>query len=129
MTTPMEEQLPHLPSQIQLIMITTKIGNFFEENCEVEDEIKEEIIGETFVEVDKKERSCLNAIYVDFSKYLSLEEPHVSCSKENLRTSFLQVGMSHVGRYFLLFSEITKIKKISKIILEHNFIHSQIIEV
>jgi hypothetical protein len=75
MTTLVEEQLPPPSSHVQLITITTKIGDSFEENCEVEDDIKEEIIGAIFVEVDEKERSCLDAIYVDFSKYLSSEEP------------------------------------------------------
>jgi hypothetical protein len=28
------------------------------------------------MEGDQKEKSCLSAIYVDFSKYLSPEEPH-----------------------------------------------------
>ena len=35
-------------------MITMKFGNSFEENCEVKDDIQEEIIGEIFVEVDGK---------------------------------------------------------------------------
>jgi hypothetical protein len=51
-TTPMEEQPSPPPLQTQLITITTKIGNSFEENCEVKDDTKEEIVGETFVEVD-----------------------------------------------------------------------------
>jgi hypothetical protein len=53
---------------VQLITITTKIGESFEENCEVEAYIKQEIVGEIFVEVDEKEKSCLDAIYVDFSQ-------------------------------------------------------------
>ena len=117
-TTVVEEQLLPPPSQVQLITITTKIGDSFEENCKVEGDIKEEIIGEIFVEIDEKERSCLDAINVDFSKYLSLKGPHVSCSKENSRTSCFQEGMSNAGQYLPLFSVKTKIKKISKIILE-----------
>ena len=52
------------------------------------------------MEVEKKETSYLGAIYVDFSKHLSLEESHMS--KENLRTVFFfnlifyQVGVSNV---------------------------------
>ena len=65
-----------------------KIADSFEEHCEVEDDIKEEIVGKIFVEVNDKERLCLDAIDVDFSKYFSSKEPHVSCSKENSRTSF-----------------------------------------
>jgi hypothetical protein len=61
---------------VQLITITTKIVDSFEENCEVEDDIKDEIDGEIFVEVHNKEISCLDAIYVDFYMYLSSEEPH-----------------------------------------------------
>jgi hypothetical protein len=45
-TTSVEEQ-PSLPTpQVQLITITTKIADSFEENCEVEDDIKEEVDGE-----------------------------------------------------------------------------------
>ena len=47
-----EEQLSSPPPQVQLIMSTTKTDDSFEENCEVEDDIKEEIVGEIFVEVD-----------------------------------------------------------------------------
>jgi hypothetical protein len=36
--------------------------------------IKEKIFGGIFMEGEEKEKSCLSAIYVDFSKYLSLEE-------------------------------------------------------
>jgi hypothetical protein len=88
MTTPVEEQLPPSLSQVQIITITLKIGDCFEENSEVEDDIQEEIVGEISVKVNGKEKLCLDAIYVDFSKYFSSEEPHVACSKENSRTSF-----------------------------------------
>jgi hypothetical protein len=78
-------------------MITTKIDDSFEENGEVEDNIHEEIVGGIFLEVDEKEKSCLDAIYVDFSKYLSLEELRMPCPKENSRTSFFQMRVSDVG--------------------------------
>jgi hypothetical protein len=47
----MEEQLPPHLSQVQLLMITTKFGDFFEGNSEVEveDDIKGEIVGGFFV--------------------------------------------------------------------------------
>jgi hypothetical protein len=54
-------------------MITTKIDDSFEKNDEVEDDVQEEIVGGIFVEVKEKEKPCLDAIYVDFSNYLSLE--------------------------------------------------------
>jgi hypothetical protein len=47
------------------------------------------------VEVDEKETSYLGAIYVDFSKYLSLEEPCMS--KENSRNFFLFFFISSEG--------------------------------
>ena len=93
----MEEQPPPPTPKVELITITMKIADSFKENCEVVDDIKEEIVGEIFVEVDDKDRSCLDAIYVDFSKYFSSKKLHVSCSKENSRTSFFQVGVSDVG--------------------------------
>jgi hypothetical protein len=40
------------------------------------------------MEGDENKKSRLSAIYVDFSKYLSLKEPHVTYRKENLRTIF-----------------------------------------
>ena len=49
-TTPVQEQLPHHSSQMQLLTITMKIGDSFEGNGEVEDDIQGAI-----VEVDKKE--------------------------------------------------------------------------
>jgi hypothetical protein len=122
----MEGQPPPPTPQVELITITTKITDSFEENCEVEDDIKEEIVEEIFVEVDDKERSCLDAIYVDFSKYFSSKEPHVSCSKESLRMSFFSSGGClnfDVRHYLHLFSVKTKIKKISKIIKQDNCIH------
>jgi hypothetical protein len=124
-TTSMEEQLSpprpqmQLPSpQVQLITITTKIDDPLEDNGEVEDDINEEIVGGIFMQNDKKEKTCLGEIYVDFSKYISTEELCVPCSKENSRMSFFQVGVSDVGRYLPLFLVKTKIKKISIIILE-----------
>jgi hypothetical protein len=52
----MEEQLPPPPSQmqlpplqVQLITITTKIGDPLEDNGEVEDDINEEIVGGIFL--------------------------------------------------------------------------------
>jgi hypothetical protein len=90
-TTLVEEQPPPPPP----LMITIEIKNNddpFEENNEVEDDIQEDIVGEIFVGVDEKEKSCLGAIYVDFSKYLSSEELCMPCPKENSMTSFFQVG-------------------------------------
>jgi hypothetical protein len=90
-TIPAEEY----PPQAQLIRITTKInnnGDSFEENNKVEDDIKEKIFGGIFMEGDEKEKSCLSAIYVDFSKYISPEEPHLTYRKENSRTSFFSSG-------------------------------------
>ena len=81
---------------MQLITITPKIGDCFEENSEVEDDIQEEIVREIYVKVNGKEKSCLDAIYVDFSKFFSSEEPQVPCSKENSCTSFFQVGVFDV---------------------------------
>ena len=95
-TIPMEEQPPPPSLQVQLITITSKIGDSFEENCEVEDDIQEKIVGEIFVEANENEKLCLNAIYVDFFEYFSLMEPQVPCSKENSRMSFLQVGVLDV---------------------------------
>jgi hypothetical protein len=92
----MDEQLSPPPPQVQLITSTTKIDDSFEENCEVEDDIKKEIVGEIFVEVDKKEKSCLGAIYVDFSKYLSSNELCMPCPKENSRMSSFQAGVFDV---------------------------------
>jgi hypothetical protein len=60
------------------------------------------------MEWDKKEKLCLSAIYVDFSKYLYSEEPCVIYRKENMRTSFFQVGLSDVGQNLLIFSVKTK---------------------
>jgi hypothetical protein len=42
----------------------------------------------------------------------------VKYHKENSRTSFLQVGVSDVGRNLLIFSVKTKMEKMSKIFLE-----------
>jgi hypothetical protein len=67
-------------------------GESFEENNKVEDDIKEKIFGGIFMEGDEKEKSCLSAIYVDFSKYISPEEPHLTYRKENSRTSFFSSG-------------------------------------
>jgi hypothetical protein len=125
MTTSMKKQLPPPPPQmqpplpqVQLIKITTKIGDPLEDNGEVEDDVNKEIVGGIFMENDKKEKTCLGEIYVDFSKYISAEELCIPCSKENSRTSFFQVGVSDVGRYLPLFLVKMKIKKISIIILE-----------
>jgi hypothetical protein len=90
-TIPMKEYPPH----VQLITITTEINNngeSYEENNKVEDDIKEKIFGGIFMEGDEKEKSCLSAIYVDFSKYISPEEPHLTYRKENSRTSFFSSG-------------------------------------
>jgi hypothetical protein len=84
------------PAQSQLITITTELnnnGDSFEENNKVEDDIKYIyiyiwIFGGIFMEGDENKKSRLSAIYVDFSKYLSLKEPHVTYRKENLRTIF-----------------------------------------
>jgi len=73
-TVPVEEY----PPQAQLIKITTEInnnGDSFEDN-KVESNIRKKILGEIIIEGDKKETSCLGTIYIDFSKYLSPEEPH-----------------------------------------------------
>jgi hypothetical protein len=76
------------------------------------------------MEGDKKEKSCLSAIYVYFPKYLSLKVPRMTYrkKKKNSRTSFFQVGVSDVGRNLLIFSVETKTekKKMSKIILEQH---------
>ncbi|XP_059459967.1 uncharacterized protein LOC132189308 [Corylus avellana] len=85
---PQMQPTPH----VQLITIITKIDDSFEENNEVEDDTQEEIVGGILVEVDEKEKSCLDSIYIDFSKYFSSEEPHVPCPKENSRTSFFSSG-------------------------------------
>jgi hypothetical protein len=66
---------------VQLLTITTKIGDSFEGNSESQDDIQGAIVGGIFVEVDKKKTPYLSAIYVDFSKYLSLEELHMSQRK------------------------------------------------
>jgi hypothetical protein len=66
-----------------------------------------------------------HTIYVDFSKYLSPEEPRVTYRKVNSRTNFFQVGVSDVGRNLLIFSVKTKIEMMSKIILkQHRLIRS-----
>jgi len=72
---------------------------------------KKKKIGEIFMEGDQKEKSCLSAIYVDFSKYFSPEEPRVAFRKENSRTSFFQVRVSDVGHNLLIFSEKMKNRK------------------
>jgi hypothetical protein len=139
-TIPVEEY----PPQAQPITITTEIndnGDSFEEDNQVEGDIKEKIFGEIIMEGDENEKSCLGTIYVDFSKYLSLEEPdaiyvdfskylspeepRVTYRKENSRTSFFQVGVSDVGWNLLIFSMKTKIEKMFKIILkQHRLIRS-----
>jgi len=139
-TVPVEEYSP----QVQFITITTEIidnGDSFKEDNQLEGDIKKKIFGEIIIEGDKKETSCLGTIYIDFSKYLSPEEPHaiyidfskylspeeprVTYRKENSRTSFFQVGVSDVGRNLLIFSMKTKIEKMSKIILkQHHLIRS-----
>jgi hypothetical protein len=133
-TVPVEEY----PPQAQLIKITTEInnnGDSFEEN-KVEGNIRKKLLGEIFMEGDEKEKSCLSTIYVDFSKYLSPEEPHaiyvdfskylspekprVTYCKENSRTSFFQVGVSDVGWNLIIFSVQTKIEEMPKIILKQS---------
>jgi hypothetical protein len=112
-----EEYPPHA----QLITITTKInnnGDSFEEDNRVEDDITGKIFGGIFIERDEKENSRLSAIYVNFSKYLSSEEPRVTYHKENSRTSFFQVGVFDVERNLKIFSVQTKIEKMPKIILK-----------
>jgi hypothetical protein len=91
------------PPQVQLIMITTKIGDPLEVNGEVEDDVHYENVGGIFMEKDKREKTCLGEIYVDFSKYISTEELRVPRPKENSRTSFFQVGVSDVGRYLVIY--------------------------
>jgi hypothetical protein len=134
-TVPVEEY----PPQAQLITITTEIndnGDSFKEDNQVEGDIKKKIFGEIIIEGDKKETSCLGTIYIDFSKYLSPEEPHaiyvdffkylsleeprVIYRKENSRTSFFQVGVSDVGRNLIIFSVQTKIEEMPKIILKQS---------
>jgi len=117
-TVPVEEY----PPQAQLIKITTEInnnGDSFEEN-KVEGNIRKKLLGEIFMEGDEKEKSCLSTIYVDFSKYLSPEEPRVTYCKENSRTSFFQVGVSDVGWNLIIFSVQTKIEEMPKIILKQS---------
>jgi hypothetical protein len=90
-TIPAEEY----PPQAQLIRITTKInnnGDSFEENNKVEDDIKKKIFGGSFMGRDEKEKSCLSAIYVDFFKYLSLEEPPVTYRKKTRGRVFFKWG-------------------------------------
>jgi hypothetical protein len=83
-------------------------GDSFKEKNKVEDDIKEKIFGGIFMEGDEKEKLCLNAIYVDFFEYLFLEESRVTYCKENSMASFLQLGVSDVGRNLLIFSMKTK---------------------
>jgi hypothetical protein len=52
----MEEQLLPPPLQVQLITITTKIDDSFEENGDVEDDIHEKIVRGIFLEVDERKR-------------------------------------------------------------------------
>jgi len=106
-------QVEEYPPQVQLITTTTEIndnGDSFEANNKVEDD-KKKIFGGIFMEGDKKEKSCLSAIYVDFFKYLSPEELCVTYHKENSRTSFFQVGVFDVGRNLLIFLMKTKNRK------------------
>jgi hypothetical protein len=73
-TIPVEEY----PPQARPITITTEIndnGDSFEEDNQVEGDVKKKIFGEIIMEGDENEKSCLGTIYVDFSKYLSPEEP------------------------------------------------------
>jgi hypothetical protein len=77
-----------------------KIGDSFDDNTQ------EEIVKEIFVKVDEKEKKkkkCFDTIYVDFSKYLFLEELFVLSLKENSRTSFFfQVGgKQHLPIFFV----------------------------
>jgi hypothetical protein len=81
-------------------------------------DIEKKIFGEIFMEGDEEEKSCLSVIYVNFFKYLSLEELCVTYRKKSLRTSFFQVGVSDVGQNLLIFLVKTKIEKMSKIILK-----------
>ena len=48
-TTSVEEQPPPPTPKVKLITINTKIADSFEENCEVEDDIKEEIVRKFFL--------------------------------------------------------------------------------
>jgi hypothetical protein len=119
-TALIEEHPPPPPPQAQLITITTEEKSnvdSFEENRKVEDDIQKEIVGEIFMEGDNMEKTCFDAIYVDFSKYLSPEEPRVPYHKENSRTSFFQVGVSDVGRNLPIVSVNFKIRKIANNIL------------
>jgi hypothetical protein len=50
----MEEQLLPPPLQVQLITLTTKIDDSFEENGDVEDDIHEKIVRGIFLEVDER---------------------------------------------------------------------------
>jgi hypothetical protein len=102
---------------VQLITITIEIksnGDSSEEKVEVKDDMQKEIVGGIFMEVDEKKKLCLSAMYIDFSKSLSRKEPHVRYRKENLRTSFLQVGVSHIGCNLSIFSVKMKNRKIFK---------------
>ena len=94
---PPPPQMRPCPPQVQLITITTKIGDPLEDNGEVEGDVHEEIVGGIFMENDEKEKMCLGEIYVDFSKYISSKELRVPCPKENSRKSFFQVGVCDVG--------------------------------
>jgi hypothetical protein len=78
-------------------MITTEINNnsdSFEEDNKVEDDIKKKkTFGVIFIEGDEKKKSCLSAIYVDFSKYLSPEEPRVIIAKKTRGRVFSNGGV------------------------------------
>ena len=100
---PPPPQMQPPPPQVQLIRITTKIGDPLEDNGEVKDNVHEEIVKGIFMEKDEKEKTCLGEIYVDFSKYISIEELRVPCPKENSMTSIFQAGVSNVGRYLFYF--------------------------
>jgi len=74
-------------------------------------------LGGIFMEGDKKEKSCLSAIYVSaiyvyFLKYLSPKVPRMTYRKKKTRGRvFFQVGVSDVGPNLLIFSVETKIEK------------------
>jgi hypothetical protein len=63
------------------------------------------------MEGNEKEKSCLSAIYVNFSKKVERD-----ISQRKLEDEFFQMGVSNVGENLLIFSVKTKIEKMSEII-------------
>jgi hypothetical protein len=76
---------------VQLITITTKIGDPLEDNSEVEDDIHEEIVGGIFMENDEKEKTWI-------SPNIFLQKSYACHAPKKTRGRvFFQVGVSDVG--------------------------------